>query len=69
MISITREYLFVAQSKDVVVVARVADEAPFKEGDVKYRRVQIDELESEDFEREIVLELDLRPVHLCKREH
>lgn len=48
-----------------MVVAREAHEPPLEEGDVEDGRIEIDELEYEDFEGEVVLEFRLRPVHLC----
>ncbi len=45
------------------VVPRVPDEATLEEGDVEDGRVEVDELEDEHFERQVVLELRLRPVH------
>ncbi len=45
------------------IVARVTDESSFEESYVEDGCVQIDKLESKDLEGQIVLELDLRPMH------
>ena len=50
-------------SKDVFVMAGVADKLPLEEGDVDDGGIEIDELENEDFEGEIVVILSLGPVH------
>ena len=47
-----------------MVVAGVADELALEEGDVDDRRVEVDELEDENFERQVVVEVRLRSVHL-----
>ena len=47
-----------------MVVAGVADELALEEGDVDDRRVKVDELEDEHFERQVVVEVRLRSVHL-----
>ena len=59
-------YVFVSEvaAHDVVVVAGVADELALEEGDVDDRRVEVDELEDEHFERQVVVEVRLRSVHL-----
>lgn len=51
-------------AEDVFVVARIPDEPALEEGDVKDRRVEIDELEDEDFEGQVVVEVRLRAMHL-----
>ena len=53
-------------AKDVLVVARVADELPLEEGDVDDGGVEVDELEDEHFEGEVVVKLRLCPVHFWK---
>ena len=59
-------YIFVSQitAHDVVIVARVADELALEEGDVDDGGVEVDELEDEHFERQVVVEIGLRPMHL-----
>lgn len=47
-------------------MARESHEAALEEGDVEDGRIEIDELEYEDLEGEVVLELRLRAVHLCR---
>ena len=47
-----------------MVVTGVADELALEEGDVDDRRVEVDELEDEHFERQVVVEVRLRSVHL-----
>ncbi len=49
----------------MLVVPRVSDEAALEEGDVEDGGVEVDELEDEHLERQVVLELGLRPVHFC----
>ena len=57
-------HLFVPESsKDVFVMAGVADKLSFEECDVDDGGIEIDELEDEDFEGEIVVILGLCPVH------
>ncbi len=53
-------------AEDVLVMARISDEPPLEEGDVENGGVEVDELEEEHFERQIVVELRLGPVHLWK---
>ena len=62
-------YVFISEvaAHDVVVVTGVADELALEEGDVDYRRVEVDELEDEHFERQVVVELRLGPMHLWRR--
>ena len=50
-----------------MVVAGVADELALEEGDVDDRRVEVDELEDEHFERQVVVEVRLRSVHLWNK--
>ena len=58
-------YLLISESsQDVFVVTGVAGELPLEEGDVQNWRVEVDELENENFKSEIIVELWLRPVHL-----
>ena len=45
------------------VIARVADEAAFDEGDVQNGSVEIDELENEHLERQVVVKLRLSSMH------
>ena len=47
-----------------MIVARVADELALEEGDVDDGGVEVDELEDEHFERQVVVKVRLRPVHL-----
>ena len=47
-----------------MIVARVADELALEEGDVDDGGVEVDELEDEHFERQVVVEIGLRPMHL-----
>ena len=64
--SFSLSYVFISEvaAQDVVVVAGVADELALEEGDVDDRRVEVDELEDEHFERQVVVEVRLRSVHL-----
>ena len=48
----------------MLVVARVACELALEEGHVDQGRVEVDELEDEHFERQVVVEVRLRSVHL-----
>ena len=59
-------YVFISQitAKDVVIVARVADELALEEGDVDDGGVEVDELEDEHFERQVVVEVRLGAMHL-----
>ena len=51
-------HVFVSEvAENVLVVAGVADEATFEESDVENGRVEIDELENENFEGQIIVEL------------
>ena len=65
-ISFSFSYVFISEiaAHDVVVVTGVADELALEEGDVDDRRVEVDELEDEHFERQVVVEVRLRSVHL-----
>ena len=54
-------------AKMVYVEVWVSNEASLEESDVENGRVEINELEDEHFEREVVLELCLRPMHFCGR--
>ena len=45
-------------------MAGVADELALEEGDVDDGGVEVDELEDEHFERQVVVEVRLRSVHL-----
>ncbi len=57
-------YIFVSDvSDDVAVVSRVSHKPPLDEGNVQDGRVEIDELENEDFEGQVVVKLGLGPVH------
>ena len=47
-----------------MVVAGVADELALEEGDVDDGRVKVDELEDEHFERQVVVKVGLRAMHL-----
>ena len=51
------------------VIARVADEAAFDEGDVQNGSVEIDELENEHLERQVVVKLRLSSMHFWKKKH
>lgn len=57
-------HVFISPSKDKSVISWVPNETPLEKGDVKYGRVEIDELKDEHFESQVVVELRLRPVHL-----
>ena len=48
-------------------MARVADELALEEGDVDDGGVEVDELEDEHFERQVVVKVRLRAVHLWKK--
>ena len=48
------------------VSSRVADKSAFKEGDIEDGGIKVDELEQEHFERQIVIEFWLGPMHLWK---
>ena len=48
------------------VMAGVARELPLEEGHVDQGGVEVDELEDEHFERQVVIELRLGAMHLCK---
>ena len=52
---------------DVLVVAWVACELALEEGHVDQGRVEVDELEDEHFERQVVVELRLGPMHLWRK--
>ena len=47
-----------------MVVAGVADELALEEGDVDDGGVEVDELEDEHFERQVVVKVRLRTMHL-----
>ena len=47
-----------------MIVARVADELALEEGDVDDGGVEVDELEDEHFERQVVVKVGLRAMHL-----
>ena len=47
-----------------MIVAWVADELALEEGDVDDGGVEVDELEDEHFERQVVVEVRLRAMHL-----
>ena len=47
-----------------MIVARVAHELALEEGDVDDGGVEVDELEDEHFERQVVVEVRLRAMHL-----
>ena len=51
------------------VMAWVARELPLEEGHVYQGGVEVDELEDEHFERQVVVELRLGAMHLCKKEN
>ena len=51
------------------VIARVADEAAFDEGDVQNGSVEIDELENEHLERQVVVKLRLSSMHFWEKNH
>ena len=51
------------------VMARVARELALEEGHVDQGGVEVDELEDEHFERQVVVELRLGAMHLCKNEN
>ena len=58
-------YVFISKiAEDVVIVARVADELALEEGDVDDGGVEVDELEDEHFERQVVVKVGLRAMHL-----
>lgn len=62
-----QSYVLVAQTtKDVLVVARVADKPALEEGNVENGRVEVDELENENFKSQVVIKLGLGSVHFCK---
>ena len=48
------------------VSSRVADKSAFKEGDIEDGGIKVDELEQEHFERQIVIEFGLGPMHFWK---
>ena len=50
-------------------MARVADELALEEGDVDDGGVEVDELEDEHFERQVVVKVGLRAVHLWIEKH
>ena len=50
------------------VMAWVARELPLEEGHVDQGGVEVDELEDEHFECQVVVELRLGAMHLCKNE-
>ena len=47
-----------------MVVTGVADELALEEGDVDDGGVEVDELEDEHFERQVVVKVGLRSMHL-----
>jgi len=49
----------------VQVEACARDWLALEEADVEDGRVEVDELKDEHFERQLIFELRLRPVHLC----
>jgi hypothetical protein len=49
------------------VMPRISHKSSFKEGNVEYGGVKVDELEKEHFERQIVIKFRLGPVHFCKK--
>ena len=49
------------------VMPRVSDKPSLEEGYVEYGGIEIDELEKEHFERQIVIEFWLGPMHFCQR--
>ena len=49
-----------------MIVAGVADELALEEGDVDDGGVEVDELEDEHFERQVVVKVWLRSMHLWK---
>ena len=49
------------------VMAWVARELPLEEGHVYQGGVEVDELEDEHFERQVVVELRLGPMHLWRK--
>ena len=51
----------------MLVVAWVACELALEEGHVDQGRVEVDELEDEHFERQVVVELRLGPMHLWRK--
>ena len=53
-------------SDDMHVISRVANEPALDEGNVQDGGVKIDELENEDFERQIVVEFGLGAMHFWK---
>ena len=58
-------YILISEvSKDVFVVARVSNKSSLEECNVEDGRVEIDELEQEDLERQVVVELGLGSMHL-----
>ena len=58
-------YILISQiAHDVMVVAGVAYKLPLEEGDVDDGGVEVDELEDEHFERQVVIEVRLRAMHL-----
>ena len=50
-----------------MIVAGVADELALEEGDVDDGWVEVDELEDEHFERQVVVKVGLRAMHLWKK--
>ena len=61
----TRPTLLIPEiAHDVLVVARVACELALEEGHVDQGRVEVDELEDEHFERQVVVKVGLRSMHL-----
>ena len=51
------------------VMAWIPRELPLEEGHVDQGGVEVDELEDENFERQVVIELRLGAMHLCKNEN
>ena len=47
----------------MLVMARVANEAALEESNVENGRIEVDELENENFEGQVVIKVGLRPMH------
>ena len=57
-------YVFISKvAKNMFVMPRVSDKPSLEEGNVEYGGIEIDELEKEHFERQIVIEFWLGPMH------
>ena len=58
-------YIFIPEiANNIDVGTGVANKLPLEEGNVDDGGVEVDELEDEHFERQVVVEVRLRSVHL-----